>query len=117
MQQVEGPVYNLIRSRVTQELEPTYLIIENESHRHRNRGEAESHFKTLIVSAKFEGMMPVERHRLVNRIVSDEHGTLPCHSLSLKTMTPEQFAKKPDAVEGFQTPPCLGGDGSHRGKH
>lgn len=108
---MQGPVYTMIKDRISAELQPTFLIIENESHRHANRGEAESHFKVLVVSDSFAGVLPVDRHRMVNKVVSGD-GPLPCHALSLKLMTPQQFAKKPEAVAEFQTPPCLGGDGS-----
>jgi BolA family transcriptional regulator, general stress-responsive regulator len=112
----QGPVYTLLQSRITQGLKPSFLIIENESHRHKSRGETESHFKVLVVSDSFENVATIDRHRLVNKVVSDEDGGMPCHALSIKAMTPQQFASKPEAVAGFQTPPCAGGDGSHVAK-
>ena len=103
-------MYNLIKNRITAELNPSFLIIENESHKHRSRGEDESHFKVCIVSEKFAGVSTIDRHRLVNKTVGGESGELPCHALSLKLLTKEQFEKNPNVVEQFQTPNCLGGE-------
>ena len=108
---MQGPIQTLLQSRLTLALSPTFLIIEDESHRH-SRVESESHFKVLVVSDSFDGVSTIERHRLVNRVVADE-GSMPCHALSIKAMTPAQFEAKPDSVAGFQTPPCLGGEKGH----
>jgi hypothetical protein len=43
-------------------------------------------------------------------VVGDEAGNLPCHALSLKLLTQEQFDKNPSVVEQFTTPNCLGGE-------
>jgi hypothetical protein len=40
-----GPVYDLINSALRETLKPSFLLLENESHRHKSRGEPESHFK------------------------------------------------------------------------
>ena len=110
MQQA-GPVYNALLSRLTERLAPSLLVIENESHRHKSRGEAESHFKVLVVSAAFENVAVIDRHRLVNKAVSDGAGVLPCHALAIKALTPAQFEARPGVLSEFATPPCLGGDG------
>lgn len=105
-----GGVREHLKRSIEAKLAPTYLIIENESHKHPGRGETESHFKCLIVSPVFEGKGTLERHRMVNEAVFINH-TLPCHALSLKTMTPSQFETAgASAIENFTTPPCLGGD-------
>lgn len=106
-------------------LKPSLLIIENESHKHKSRGEQESHFKVffsffffslfllslqvLVVSEAFKDLSLIDRHRLVNETVSN-NGILPCHALSIKALTPDQFSSKPDIVDTFSTPPCLGGE-------
>ena len=51
-----------------------------------------THFNVTVVSAKFDGLKIIERHRLVNEVLSDEMdankgGTV--HALSIKAKTPE----------------------------
>ena len=55
--------------------------------------DAETHFKVEIVSAQFEGKMPVARHRMVYSILDAElkDGV---HALSLKTKTPAEAEKR-----------------------
>jgi BolA protein len=65
---MEGPVYNLLKNRITAELSPSFLIIEDESYKHKSRGEKESHFKVCVVSEKFQNVSTIERHRLVNKV-------------------------------------------------
>ena len=43
-------------------LEPAFLAVENESHRHNVPPNSETHFKVTLVAARFEGLMPVKRH-------------------------------------------------------
>lgn len=51
--------------------------------------DAETHFKVEVVSAQFEGKMPVARHRIVYSLLDAElkDGV---HALSLKTKTPAE---------------------------
>lgn len=76
-------------------LEPLRLDILNESEQHAGHrsspGTGESHFRLLIVSAKFEGQSRVQRHRQVNEILADElAGKI--HALALRTYAPgEKF--------------------------
>ncbi len=103
-----GPVYDLISSTLRAQLKPSFLLLENESHKHKSRGEPESHFKVVVVSEAFEGKSVLERHRLVNATVMDG-GPLPCHALMIKALTPAQFEALDEKVE-FASPACLGGD-------
>ena len=105
----KGPVECLLEERLISKLEPSLLVIENESHRHKSRGEAESHFKVLVVSEQFNSLSVIDRHKLVHQAVAKDDGSMPCHSLSIKAMTAKQFDDKPDVLSQFQTPPCLGG--------
>lgn len=54
--------------------------------------DAETHFKVEVVSAQFEGKMPVARHRMVYTLLDQEikDGV---HALSLKTKTPAEAEK------------------------
>jgi hypothetical protein len=62
----------------------------------------------VVVSESFAGKSILERHRLVNGAVM-KGGPLPCHALTIKALTPEQFEALEEKVE-FASPPCLGGD-------
>ena len=55
-----------------------------------------SKFEAIIVSSKFEGVPLLERQQLVNSIIAEEMATI--HAFSMKTWTPEQFAKKQAAA-------------------
>ena len=46
------------------------------------------HFRAEVVSERFEGLPPIERHRLVYDVFGAEIGG-PIHALSLKTSTPQ----------------------------
>jgi stress-induced morphogen len=66
---------------------------------------SESHFNVLIVSDAFEGKKLIERHRLVNTVLSEElKGTV--HALSIQARTVQQWSADP-AMSG--TPNCMGG--------
>ena len=103
-----GPVYDLIDSALRESLKPSFMLLENESHKHKSRNEPESHFKVLIVAEAFAGESVLQRHRLVNAAVM-KGGPLPCHALTIKALTPAQFEALEEKVE-FASPACLGGD-------
>lgn len=90
------PVGDSIRRKLEQELEPTKLVIQDESSKHANHAErmgaasqGETHFTIEIVSNKFQGLTSIKRHRLVYGILEEElEGSV--HALSLVTKTPEE---------------------------
>lgn len=47
----------LIKEKLRRDLEPSHLEVINESSKHNAPPEAESHFKVIIVSKKFEGRL------------------------------------------------------------
>lgn len=49
------------------------------------------HFEALIVSGQFEGKRPVARHQLVYSVLGDRMRE-EIHALSMKTLTPAEFA-------------------------
>ena len=65
-----------MREKLTAALAPQVLEIVDESEQHRGHGGwregGETHFRVRIVSAAFDGMSRVERHRAVNRAVAQE---------------------------------------------
>ena len=86
-----GDVAEAMRAKLTAALNPTHLVIEDDSHRHAGHSGArpggESHFNVAIDSAAFVGLRPVERQRLVHRILAEELAG-PVHALSLKLGAP-----------------------------
>jgi stress-induced morphogen len=51
-----------------------------------------SKFEAIIVSSKFDGVPLLERQQMVNGVIAAEMQTI--HAFSMKTWTPEQYAKK-----------------------
>ena len=95
-----------IESKVQDALSPMHLEVVDESHMHSVPPGAESHFRVLVVSERFEGQGLVARHRALNQLLHEElHGGL--HALALHTWTPEEWFDKGGAAP--QSPPCLGG--------
>ena len=88
-------VAQAIENKLSKELTPARLEIENDSARHHGhagaRPEGESHFNVTVVSAKFEGMSRIERQRLVYRLLAEEMKT-DIHALALTTLTPAEDA-------------------------
>lgn len=95
-----------IQAQIRDVLAPIHLEVVDESHMHSVPPGAESHFKVLVVSERFEGQGPVARHRAVNRLLAEElQGGL--HALALHTWTPEEWFEK--GGEAPASPPCQGG--------
>ena len=88
-------VAQAIENKLSKELTPARLEIEDDSARHHGhagaRPEGESHFNVTVVSAKFEGMSRIERQRLVYRLLVEEMKT-DIHALALTTLTPAEDA-------------------------
>lgn len=83
-----------IRAALEQAFRPTVLQIEDESHRHAGHAGAaggRGHFRVEIVSARFAGMKPIERHRAVYAALADLLQT-DIHALSIVTRAPEEVS-------------------------
>jgi BolA protein len=65
-----------IAEKLTKALAPVNLDVVDESHQHAGHAGArpggETHFRVHIVSQAFAGKSRVERHRMVNEILSAE---------------------------------------------
>ncbi|HHF7345014.1 TPA: BolA/IbaG family iron-sulfur metabolism protein [Legionella feeleii] len=72
------------------ELNPFFLTVEDESHKHHVPVGAETHFKLVIVSEKFAKLTLIARHRLVNGLLSQEFNN-GLHALSLHLYTEEEW--------------------------
>lgn len=74
----QGSTYQRIHDKLTSKLEPSFLEIRDDSHKHASHkamqglDATETHFAVTIVSACFEGQLAIQRHRLVNSILDEE---------------------------------------------
>ncbi len=80
-----------IRKRIEASLEPVALEIVDESHKHVGHAGAKDgrgHFLVRVTTAKFAGLRPLQRHRLVYAAVGDLMET-DIHALSIEASLPE----------------------------
>jgi BolA protein len=67
---------DLITKRLTEAFSPQSLEVVDESHQHEghagHRPGGQTHFRIYIVSEAFKGKTRLERHRLINGILSAE---------------------------------------------
>ena len=67
---------DLISKKLTEALVPESLNVVDESHQHEghagHRPGGQTHFRVYIVSTAFKGKTRVDRHRMINAILSDE---------------------------------------------
>ncbi|XP_057689237.1 bolA-like protein 1 isoform X2 [Corythoichthys intestinalis] len=99
------PVEGAITSKLTAAFQPEHLEVSNESHAHAVPPGSESHFRVLVVSERFSGLSPLQRHRLVNEALKEELSTR-VHALAIQAKTPEQWRLDPNVAK---SPPCMGG--------
>lgn len=96
-----------IEDKLRQALSPAHLEVINESHMHKVPKDAETHFKVVVVSGRFEGLSPVKRHQLVYGVLAEELGGKPgIHALAITSRTPGEWQTKPEANV---SPLCQGG--------
>lgn len=94
-----------IKSKISRELKPELLSVENESGMHNVPPGSESHFKVVVVAEIFSGQRSVQRHQLIYRVLADELAG-GVHALALHTYTPEEWQDRQQAPD---SPECLGG--------
>jgi BolA protein len=85
----ESPRIAKIRQAL-QSLQPTTLVIVDESHRHAGHEGARDgrgHFAVEVVSEQFRGLAPLARHRKVYEAVGELMQT-DIHALSIKASAP-----------------------------
>ncbi len=84
-------IADAIRRKLSDALAPTQLAIVDESHRHAGhagaRAGGESHFHVTVESAAFVGLRPLDRQRLVHRLLAEELAG-PVHALGLTLRPP-----------------------------
>lgn len=91
MQAPPTPVADAIRQRLTAALAPSELDLADESALHAGhagaRPEGESHFRLVIVSARFAGKDRLERQRMVFAALGDLMQT-EIHALTVTALAP-----------------------------
>ena len=86
---------DIITQKLTEALAPLSLKVDDESHLHAghmcHREGGETHYRVYIVSNAFENKTRLERHRLINGILSAElAGGI--HALAIHAKAPEELA-------------------------
>jgi BolA protein len=83
-----------IRDALTSGLETDLVEIQDQSELHAGHAGASTgmgHFHVRIVSSKFQGLRPVDRHRLVYQAMGELMRT-DIHALGIDALTPEEAA-------------------------
>ncbi|TIA90833.1 hypothetical protein E3P99_01369 [Wallemia hederae] len=96
-----GPVHTAIEEKLGRELSPQKLEVRNDSSLHAHHhamvvqggGNGETHFAVTAISDRFNGMLQIQRHRFVNRLLADEFEKMGLHALSLRLYTQEEADK------------------------
>jgi stress-induced morphogen len=74
-------------------LKPISLEIRDDSHQHAGHNEAAkaggTHFTVKIVSEEFRGKSPVQRHKMIYKILETEIKQQ-IHALAITALTPEE---------------------------
>jgi BolA protein len=86
---------DIITKKLTEAFTPQSLKVEDESHLHAghsgHREGGETHYTVYIVSNAFENKTRLERHRLINGILSAElAGSV--HALAIHAKAPGELA-------------------------
>jgi len=83
-----------IESLLQQHLLPAHLEVRDDSAAHVGHASAggKGHFRLRIVSTCFAGLKPLQRHRLVNDVLSPLFAT-ELHAVAMETLTPDEFFK------------------------
>lgn len=102
----QGPIEHTIEQKLQQAFNPVFLAVENESNNHNVPPGSESHFKATIVSETFNGQRLLQRHRAVNKVLSDELANS-IHALALHTYTELEWQEHQQ--QSPDSPNCLGG--------
>jgi BolA protein len=89
-----NPTAAQIERLLRQRLKPEHLEVRDDSRAHLGHHSAggKGHFHLRVVSTCFEGMKPVQRHRLVNETLAALYET-EVHALGMETLTPDEFNK------------------------
>jgi BolA protein len=82
---------DIITNKLREAFSPESLEVQDESHLHEghagHRPGGETHFRVYIVSEAFKGKSRVERHRMINAVLSAELAET-VHALALHAKAP-----------------------------
>ncbi len=98
--------HDRIEHVLNQNLSPSFIAVEDESRNHHVPEGAETHFKVIVVSSKFNDLSRVARHREVNKLLKDEFDQ-GLHALSLHLYTDIEWVEKESSV--LKSPACKDG--------
>jgi BolA protein len=88
-------VRNSIAEKLTKAFSPERLAVTDESHKHEGHGgwrpEGETHFHVSIVAASFSGKSRLDRHRMINQVLSAELAG-GVHALAIEASAPGEVA-------------------------
>jgi BolA family transcriptional regulator, general stress-responsive regulator len=86
---------DIISNKLTKAFAPESLSVIDESHQHEghagHRPGGQTHFRIYIVATAFKGKSRLERHRMINGILSDELAS-GVHALAIHAATPDEGA-------------------------
>ncbi len=95
-----------IRRKLEQATGAERLEVLNESRMHNVPAKAETHFRVVVVSSRFEGSNRLRRHRLVHSALADELAG-PVHALAIDALTPAEWRARDE--QRSLSPDCRGG--------
>jgi stress-induced morphogen len=98
-------MHQRIHDKLVDALAPAALEVINESHMHSGPA-TESHWKVVVVTAGFEAVPLVRRHRMVNQTLAAELAS-GVHALSIHAYTPNEWTARGEQIP--PSPPCRGG--------
>ncbi|MDO8876631.1 MAG: BolA family protein [Pseudolabrys sp.] len=82
---------DLITQKLTAAFSPQSLNVVDESHQHEGHAGArpggQTHFRVYIVSASFKGKTRIERHRMINQVLTDDLAA-GVHALAIHATAP-----------------------------
>jgi BolA family transcriptional regulator, general stress-responsive regulator len=82
---------DLLTNKLNEAFTPESLNVVDESHQHAGHAGAqpggETHFRVYIVSQAFKGKTRIDRHRMINAILSDDLAA-GVHALAIHAQAP-----------------------------
>ena len=75
----------ILRELIVEALPCTHLVVQGDGR----------HWFATVVSEAFAGKRPIARHQLVYAALGNRLQTDEVHALSMKTLTPEEWAQQP----------------------
>ena len=103
------PLEQAIREKLKQATGAEVIEVLNESRMHNVPPKAETHFRVVVVSSRFEGTNRLQRHRVVHRALADELAG-PVHALAVDALTPDEWRSRGESRS--LSPDCHGGSRS-----